>query len=75
MTDFYTLSPAQQSERYRQLAELVLPEWGLQEAALSMIKMRENAVFKVETRDGPKRVLRIYWIIRRHLKRITGLAL
>ncbi len=60
MTDFYTLSPAQQSERYRQLAERVLPEWGLQDAALSMIKMRENAVFKVETRDGLKRVLRIH---------------
>jgi Ser/Thr protein kinase RdoA (MazF antagonist) len=60
MTDFYQLRPEQQSERYEQLAELVLPEWGLTGANLSMIKMRENAVFKVENADGEKQVLRIH---------------
>jgi Ser/Thr protein kinase RdoA (MazF antagonist) len=60
MTDFYKLTPEQQEEAYKQLAELVLPEWGLQEAGLGMIKMRENAVFKVETPEGNKQVLRIH---------------
>ena len=60
MTDFYNLTPAQQAERYEQLARAVLPEWGLQEASLNMIKMRENAVFRVESRDGSRQVLRIH---------------
>jgi Ser/Thr protein kinase RdoA (MazF antagonist) len=60
MTDFYQLTPEQQSERYQQLAKLVLPEWGLTDANLSMIKMRENAVFKVELLNGDKQVLRIH---------------
>jgi Ser/Thr protein kinase RdoA (MazF antagonist) len=60
MTDFYQLTPEQQSERYQQLAEQVLPEWGLGNVILSMIKMRENAVFRVELADGSKQVLRIH---------------
>lgn len=60
MTDFYQLTPEQQSDRYQQLAELILPEWGVTDANLSMIKMRENAVFKVELPDGDKQVLRIH---------------
>ena len=60
MTDFYKLTPEQQTERYQQLAELVLPAWGLQDARLSIIKMRETAVFKVETPEGDKQVLRIH---------------
>jgi Ser/Thr protein kinase RdoA (MazF antagonist) len=60
MTDFYELTPEQQSECYQQLAELVLPEWGLKNVSLSMIKMRENAVFKVELADGSKQILRIH---------------
>jgi len=60
MTDFYQLTPEQQSECYQQLAKLVLPEWGLADAKLSMIKMRENAVFKVELPNGDKQVLRIH---------------
>lgn len=60
MTDFYELTPDQQAECYQQLAELVLPEWGLGTATLSMIKMRENAVFKVELEDRGKQILRIH---------------
>ncbi len=60
MSDFYNLAPEQQSELYQQLAELVLPEWGLDEVKLSMIKMRENAVFKVESQNGDKHILRIH---------------
>ncbi len=60
MADFYNLTPDQQSDCYQQLAELVLPEWGLEGTTLSMIKMRENAVFRVETNDGNKLVLRIH---------------
>ena len=60
MTDFYQLSPDQQAGRYQELAELVLPNWGLQDATLSMIKMRENAVFKVEKQNQEKVILRIH---------------
>ena len=60
MTDFYDLTPEEQSDRYRQLAQLALAEWGLEEAALSIIKMRENAVFKVAPADGRKAILRIH---------------
>lgn len=60
MTDFYELTPEEQEPRYRQLAESVLPEWGLEGASLSMIKMRENAVFRVDTADGRKEALRIH---------------
>lgn len=60
MTDFYELTPDKQALCYQQLAEKVLPEWGLQEATLSMIKMRENAVFKVESKEKGKLVLRIH---------------
>ncbi len=60
MTDFYQLNPDKQAECYQQLAETVLPDWGLQDATLSMIKMRENAVFKVESKEQGKLVLRIH---------------
>lgn len=60
MTDFYQKTPEQQAECYQQLAESVLPEWDLTGANLSMIKMRENAVFKLQTTDGQTRVLRIH---------------
>lgn len=60
MTDFYELTPEEQEGRYRQLAELALPEWGLEDVSLSMIKMRENAVFRVDKADGEKEILRIH---------------
>jgi len=60
MTDFYQLTPAQQADCYQRLASAVLPEWGLSHARLSMIKMRENAVFKLETGAGKTRVMRIH---------------
>ena len=60
MPGFYKLTPEQQSECYRDLAELVLPEWDLADANLSMIKMRENSVFKVDLSNGEKQILRIH---------------
>ena len=61
MTDFYKKTPEQQADCYRQLAESVLPEWGIDSAHFSLIKMRENVPFKLETSDGgQKRVLRIH---------------
>ena len=60
MTDFYQLQPEQQAECYQALAESVLEAWGFENACLSMIKMRENAVFKLETVDQRKLVLRIH---------------
>lgn len=60
MTDFYHLTPDEQAGRYRQLAERVLPQWGRENATLDLIKMRENAVFRVTDADGHREVLRIH---------------
>jgi Ser/Thr protein kinase RdoA (MazF antagonist) len=59
MTNFDTLPPEEQARRYQDLAVEALRRWGIEGAALSLIKMRENAVFRVETADGP-RALRIH---------------
>lgn len=60
MSDFYKLSPDEQAVLYEELARLVLPEWGETDAQLSVIKMRENAVFKLISSNGDKKVLRIH---------------
>ncbi len=60
MSDFYELTPEQQEPRYLELAKSVLPLWGLEGASLDIIKVRENAVFRVDTTDATKLVLRIH---------------
>ena len=44
----------------RALAEIALREWNIDGAALDLIKMRENAVFRVDTPDGNRFALRIH---------------
>ncbi len=60
MTNFYSLTPAEQGERLTALAQAALPHWGLQGAGLEIIKMRENAVFRATMPDGERYALRIH---------------
>ena len=48
MTDFYTLTPAEQAARMEAAGYEVLGHWGLSDATLELIKYRENAVFKLD---------------------------
>lgn len=45
---------------YRQLAAEALAHWNLQTASLDLVKLRENAVFRVETPEGERYALRIH---------------
>ncbi|MDJ0917004.1 MAG: phosphotransferase [Woeseiaceae bacterium] len=60
MNDFYSLSSADQGRAYELLAGAALHRWGINEAKLTLIKMRENAVFGVEQPGGEKFALRIH---------------
>lgn len=60
MTSFYSLPPESQGERLVQMARTALPHWGLEDAELEVIKMRENAVFRATTPDGRRHALRIH---------------
>ncbi len=60
MSDFYSLSSSDQGKAYEQLADEALRRWGIDEAVLTLIKMRENAVFGVEQPGGEKFALRIH---------------
>ncbi len=51
MTDFFTLEPGEQARRLEAAARDALEQWDLEGAGLTLIKHRENAVFRVE-RDG-----------------------
>ena len=60
MTDFYQLDEAGQAEAMGVLAREALDQWGLQGSELDLIKYRENAVFKLTTKDGVRYALRIH---------------
>jgi Ser/Thr protein kinase RdoA (MazF antagonist) len=60
VTDFYQQTPQQQGILFQQLAAQSLSQWGLQGAKLEVIKMRENAVFRVDTEDGRRHALRVH---------------
>ncbi len=60
MNDFYSLSPSEQGRAYETLASDALRRWGIDDALLTLIKMRENAVFSVEQPGGEKYALRIH---------------
>lgn len=60
MTQFYQKTPKQQATLYESLARHALSEWGLEGSALSVIKIRENAVFKVESNSGEVFAMRIH---------------
>ena len=59
-TDFYALDPSEQDRRIRELAAEALPLWGMGDAELELIDHRENAVFRVDTRDGERYAFRIH---------------
>ncbi|HKA56541.1 MAG TPA: phosphotransferase [Candidatus Binatia bacterium] len=60
--NFYHLTPAQQVERFAELARRAVPRWGISpDADLVLLKHRENAVFSVqESQGGPKVILRVH---------------
>lgn len=47
MDQFYTLSSERQAEHFHRLAHQAIKHWGIEEATISLIKYRENAVFSV----------------------------
>jgi len=60
MTAFYEQSPETQARAYEVLARQALALWDLQGAALAPVKLRENAVFRVEDAGGRRYALRIH---------------
>jgi Ser/Thr protein kinase RdoA (MazF antagonist) len=60
MSDFFSLGPAEQLQRYEAAARESLRHWDLQAATLHLIKEpRENAVFAVE-HDGDRYALKLH---------------
>ena len=57
---FASLPETTQAERLADLARAALPAWGLGGARVSLLKYRENAVFRVDFPDAPPRVLRVH---------------
>jgi Ser/Thr protein kinase RdoA (MazF antagonist) len=60
MAGFYELTPAQQSERVAALAWVALGSWGLEARELTLLKYRENAVFRVAAGDGRRYAIRVH---------------
>ena len=60
MDDFYCATPEQQAGRLQVLAERAVREWNIPDCTISLIKYRENAVFKVDAQDGMRYALRIH---------------
>ncbi len=58
--DYYSLTPAAQLEHMQKLAAEALKKWDLEGAELSLISMRENAVFRVDGPAGERYVLRVH---------------
>jgi len=57
--DWDALTVEQQEAKLHKLALAALPAWNL-EGSLSLIKQRENAVFKLTTNDGQRFALRVH---------------
>ena len=62
MTDFYGLPVAELEKRYEELVRRALPLWGIdRDSALSLLKLRENAVYAVTDRAAnEKLVIRVH---------------
>ena len=52
MTDFFEQAPDVQAERLKAAGHAALREWNIDEAALELIKHRENAVFRMTAGDS-----------------------
>ncbi len=51
MSDFFALNPQEQARRLEAAGHKALESWGIHDARLSLIKHRENAVFRVDKDD------------------------
>ena len=60
MTDFYRLPLAERAARLRALAAEALARWGVRGCEPEIVKVRENAVFRVRAADGRDAVLRVH---------------
>jgi Ser/Thr protein kinase RdoA (MazF antagonist) len=60
MSSFYDLDLDRQVEGMRRLGIEALRRWGVEDAKLSLVKMRENAVFRVDVPSGDRFALRIH---------------
>ncbi len=60
VSDFYGLPLDERAERLRALATTALVRWGVRDGEPEMLKVRENAVFRVQTADGQDAVLRVH---------------
>ncbi len=59
-TDFYDAAPDEQVRRLAGLAEVALPQWGLEGAAVTQAAYRENMTFRVDAGDRGVFALRIH---------------
>ena len=60
MTNRYTQSPAAQAPAMARLARAALPRWNIHEAEVTLLKLRENAVFRIDVPAGPSFAMRIH---------------
>lgn len=60
MTEFYSLPPAEQTQRLAALGAAALEHWPFGPCTLRPIKVRENAVFEARTPDGTRYALRVH---------------
>jgi Ser/Thr protein kinase RdoA (MazF antagonist) len=60
MPGFYELAPAEQGERIAALARAALGSWNLEAQELTLLKYRENAVFRVTAGDGTRYAIRVH---------------
>jgi len=54
------LEQDEQTERFAELAQRALAEWGFEDASLEPIKVRENAVFRADRPDGSRYAVRVH---------------
>ena len=60
MTDFYKIGIEARAVRMQQLALQALKSWGITECRPQLVKIRENAVFRITLADGFDAALRIH---------------
>ena len=60
MIDFYRLPLDERAERLRALARDALLRWGVRDCEPEILKVRENAVFRVQAADANAAVLRVH---------------
>ena len=58
--DFYDAAPDEQVRRLAGLAEVALPQWGLEDAEVTQVAYRENMTFRVDAGDRGVFALRIH---------------